>query len=57
MAVECLIKAGFMGNRKERTVDTQWSNFSAQRASIGALEVLKHAISIGDEIGRHLNGR
>ena len=44
-------------NRGERTVDTQRASFSAEGAGVGALEVLEHAVSIGNEIGGHLNGR
>ena len=42
-------------NGNERTIVTQWPSFSAQGTGVGALEVLEHAVSIGDEIGRHLD--
>ena len=47
---------GLMGsNGHERAVDTQWSSLSAQGTGVGALEVPEYAVSIGDEIGRHLH--
>ena len=57
MAVKSLVKiVEFVdSNRGERAVDTQWPSFSAQGTGVGALEVLEHAVSIGDEIGRHLD--
>jgi len=57
VAVEFLVKGeGFVGlNRDGRTVDTQWPRFSAEGAGVRALEVPEHAVSIGNEIGRHLN--
>jgi len=56
--VKCLAKTvGFVdSNGNELAVYTQWPSFSAQGTSVGALEVLEHAVSIGDEIGRHLYG-
>ena len=46
----------FVGsNRNEHAVDAQGSGFPAQGTGVGAFEVLEHAVSIGDEIGRHLN--
>lgn len=41
--------------QNEHAVDAQWTSFSAQGTGVGALKVLEHAISIGDEIGRHLD--
>ena len=50
-------KTGFASsNRDERAIDTQWPSFSAQRAGVGTLEVFEHAVSIGNEIGGHLDG-
>lgn len=47
---------GFVSpNRNERAVDTQWPNFSAQGTGVGALEILEYTISIGNEIGGHLD--
>jgi len=56
VAVKCSTKTvGFVdSNGNELAVDTQWPSFSAQGTSVGALKVLEHAVSIGDEIGRHL---
>lgn len=46
----------FVGsNVSERTVDAQRPSFTAEWAGVGALEVLEHAVSVGDEIGRHLS--
>ena len=42
-------------DRNERAVDTQWPSFSAQGAGVRALEIPEHAVSIGDEIGGHLD--
>jgi len=47
---------GFVGaNMNKHAVDTQWSSFSTQGAGVRALEILEHAVSIGNEIGRHLD--
>ena len=58
VAVKCSAKTvGFMdSNGNELAVYTQWPSFSAQGTSVGALEVLEHAVGIGDKIGRHLYG-
>ena len=57
VAVKYLIKmtgsVGLDGNK--RAVDTQRSSFSAQGTCVGALEILEHAVSIGNEIGGHLD--
>jgi len=57
VAVKYLIKmVGFVGaSRDKHAVDTQWSSFSTQGAGVRALEKLEHAVSIGNEIGGHLN--
>jgi hypothetical protein len=57
VAVKHLVRVVvFVGsNRWKRAVDTQWSGFSAQGTGVGALEVIEHAVSIGDEVGRHLD--
>jgi hypothetical protein len=57
VAVKCLVDMmEFVdSSRNGRTVDTQWPSFSAQGTSVGTLEVLKHSVSVGDEIGRHLD--
>ena len=41
-------------NRNRRAVDAQRPSFSAQGTGVRAFEVLKYAVSIGDEVGRHL---
>jgi len=58
VAVKCSAKTvGFADSKgNELAVDTQWPSFSAQGTSVGALEVLEHAVSVGNEIGRHLYG-
>ena len=55
--MECWVKMTepVDSNGNERAVDTQWASFSAQGTGVGALKVLEHAVSIGDEIGRHLD--
>lgn len=57
VAVRDLVKREeFVGLSKNgRAVDTQWPNFSADGTGVGALEVLKHAVGIGNEVCRHLN--
>ena len=57
VAVKCLFRtAEFLdSNKNEHTVVTQWPSFTAQGTGVGALEVLEHAVSVGDEIGRHLD--
>ena len=59
VAVRDLIKREeFVGlSRDGRAVDAQWPSFSAQGTGIRALEVLKHAVGIGNEVGRHLYRR
>jgi len=59
VAVRDLVKGvGFVvSNRDGRAVDTQRPSFSAQGTGVGALEVLEHAVGIGNEISRHLNRR
>ena len=42
-------------NRNEHAIDAQRPSFSAQGTGVGTLEVFEHAISISNEIGRHLD--
>ena len=57
VAVKCLVRIAESvdSNKNERTVVTQWPSFSAQGTGVGALKVFEHAVSVGDEIGRHLD--